>query len=120
VSSSEKEYNNIIFYWILGVLFFEYKRTLSNRVKTFLKKTEWLSVSPQTNYCKSRNFCERFIFTNALSNANLKHAKISTIMHQPLNFCSKRRILSTPKHQAVMTWLKQITLQCDIIQKPCC
>jgi hypothetical protein len=32
-------------------------------------------------YCKLGNFHERFIFANALSNSNLKHAKISTQMH---------------------------------------
>jgi hypothetical protein len=37
----------------------------------------------------------REIFANALSNANLKHAKFQLLMHYRLNLCSKRRILST-------------------------
>jgi hypothetical protein len=45
----------------------------------------WLCRLPiNAQYCKPWNFRERFIFeifTNALSNANLKRVKISTLMH---------------------------------------
>jgi hypothetical protein len=44
------------------------------------KSVEYFGCS----YCKPWNFRERFIFailTNALSNTNLKRAKISTLMH---------------------------------------
>jgi hypothetical protein len=43
-------------------------------------------------YCKALYFHEPFIFANAVSNADIKGAKISTPTHYALNFHTKRII----------------------------
>jgi hypothetical protein len=45
-----------------------------------------------SNYCKALYFRKPFIFTNAVSNANIKGAKISTLTHYALNFHMKQGI----------------------------